>query len=198
MKHLVYICPDSEFFEHIDALAHEAATKDQAEMLRSLAHHEGVTVFKETKDFVEAFNDETVSDQGYLLLLDDGLNGKNYLLAMIKRLVRALQANNAIPNDAESVDIPTEHTSVLPQFPVYAVVRGSGEGDWHESKVQRLTLRKNNVLILTLEDGSTTDASKLYIEDLRSLHDALAAVNPNDNTIFQALSEQNDCGYAHV
>lgn len=198
MKHLVYICPDSEFFEHIDALAHEAATKDQAEMLRSLAHHEGVTVFKETKDFVEAFNDETVSDQGYLLLLDDGLNGKNYLLAMIKRLVRALQANNAIPNDAESVDIPTEHTSVLPQFPVYAVVRGSGEGDWHESKVQRLTLRKNNVLILTLEDGSTTDASKLYIEDLRSLHDALAAVNPADNTIFQALSEQNDCGYAHI
>lgn len=198
MKHIVYISPDCELFEHIDALAHEAATKDQAEMLRSLAHHEGVTVFKDTKDFVEAFNDETVSDQGYLLLLDDGLNGMDYLLAMLKRLVRALQANNAIPNDAESVDIPTEHTSVLPQFPVYAVVRGSGEGDWHESKVQRLTLRKNNVLTITLEDGSTADASNLYIEDLRSLHDALAAVNPNDNTIFQALSEQNDCGYAHV
>lgn len=195
MKHLVYICPDSEFFEHIDALAHEAATKDQAEMLRSLANHEGVTVFKETKDFVEAFNDETVSDQGYLMLLDDGLNGKNYLLAMIKRLVRALQTNNAIPNDAESVDIPTEHTSVLPQFPVYAVVRGSGEGDWHESKVQRLTLRKNNVLTVTLEDGSTAEASKLYIEDLRSLHDALAAVDPADNTIHQALSEQNESTY---
>lgn len=198
MKHLVYISPDCELFEHFDALAHEAATKDQAEMLRSLAHHEGVMVFKETKDFVEAFNDETVSDQGYLLLLDDGLNGKNYLLAMLKRLVRALQTNNAIPNDAEVVDIPTEHTSMLPQFPVYAVVRGSGEGDWHESKVQRLTLRKNNVLTVTLEDGNTTDASKLYIEDLRSLHDALAAVNPTDNTIHQALSEQNDCGYAHI
>lgn len=198
MKHIVYISPDCELFEHIDALAHEAATKDQAEMLRSLAHHEGITVFKETKDFIEAFNDETVSDKGYLLLLDDGLNGKNYLLAMLKRLVRALQANNAVPNDAESVDIPTEHTSVLPQFPVYAVVRGSGEGDWHESKVQRLTLRKNNVLTVTLEDGNTADASNLYIEDLRSLHDALAAVNPADNTIHQALSEQNDCGYAHV
>lgn len=198
MKHIVYISPDCELFEHIDALAHEAATKDQAEMLRSLAHHEGVTVFKETKDFIEAFNDETVSDQGYLLLLDDGLNGKNYLLAMIKRLVRALQANNAIPNDAESVDIPTEHTSVLPQFPVYAVVRGSGEGDWHESKIQRLTLRKNNVLTVTLEDGNTTDTSNLYIEDLRSLHDALAAVDPADNTIHQALSEQNDREYTHV
>ena len=198
MKHIVYISPDCELFEHIDALAHEAATKDQAEMLRSLAHHEGITVFKETKDFIEAFNDETVSDQGYLLLLDDGLNGKNYLLAMIKRLMRALQANNAVPNDAESVDIPTEHTSVLPQFPVYAVVRGSGEGDWHESKVQRLTLRKNNVLTVTLEDGNTADASNLYIEDLRSLHDALTTVNPADNTIHQALSEQNDCGYAHV
>lgn len=198
MKHIVYISPDCELFEHIDALAHEAATKDQAEMLRSLAHHEGIMVFKETKDFIEAFNDETVSDQGYLLLLDDGLNGKNYLLAMIKRLVRALQANNAVPNDDESVDFPTEHTSVLPQFPVYAVVRGSGEGDWHESKVQRLTLRKNNVLTVTLEDGNTADASNLYIEDLRSLHDALTAVNPADNTIHQALSEQNDCGYAHI
>jgi len=198
MKHIVYISPDCELFEHIDALAHEAATKDQAEMLRSLAHHEGITVFKETKDFVEAFNDETVSDQGYLLLLDDGLNGKNYLLAMIKRLVRALQTNNAVPNDAEAVDIPTEHTSVLPQFPVYAVVRGSGEGDWHESKVQRLTLRKNNILTVTLEDGNTADASNLYIEDLRSLHDALAAVDPADNTIHQALSEQNDRGYSRV
>ena len=198
MKHIVYISPDCELFEHIDALAHEAATKDQAEMLRSLAHHEGITVFKETKDFVEAFNDETVSDQGYLLLLDDRLNGKNYLLAMIKRLVRALQTNNAVPNDAEAVDIPTEHTSVLPQFPVYAVVRGSGEGDWHESKVQRLTLRKNNILTVTLEDGNTADASNLYIEDLRSLHDALAAVDPADNTIHQALSEQNDRGYSRV
>ena len=195
MNHIVYISPDCDLFEHLDALAHEAATKDQAEMLHSVARHEGVTVFKESKDFVEAFNDETVSDQGYLLLLDDGLSGKDYIVAMLKRLVHDLQANNALPGDPDTVEIPTQHTSVLPQFPLFTVVRGNGEGDWYEDKIQRLTLRRNNILTLTLEGGASVNAANCFIETLRTLHDALAAVNPRDNTIIQALSEQKEGTY---
>ena len=81
---------------------------------------------------------------------------------------------------------------------IYRAMDGIVEVIYAQDDGQRLTLRKNNVLTITLEDGNTADASNLYIEDLRSLHDALTAVDPADNTIHQALSEQNDCGYAHV
>lgn len=198
MKHIVYISPDSDLIEHIDALAHEAATKDQAEMLRAIARDENVTVFAETKDFVLAFNDETISDQGYLLLLDDGLIGKDYLLAILKRKVRELQVNNATKGDPETIELPVESSGILPRFPVYAVVRAAGDGDWCEDKIQRITLRRNNVLMLTLAGGKTVDASTLYLEDLKTLYDVLDAVDPNDNAIIQALSEQFDYGrYTH-
>ena len=195
MKHIVYISPDSELIEHIDALAHEAATKDQAEMLRAISRDEHVKVFKETKDFVLAFNNETISDQGYLLLLDDGLIGKNYILAMLKRKVRELQVNNSTKGDPETIEVPIENTGILPRFPVYAVVRAAGDGDWYEDKVQRITLRRNNVLTLTLADGNTVDASNLYLEHLKTLYDVLDGVDPRDNAILQALSEINDCGH---
>ena len=195
MKHIVYISPDCELFEHLDALAHEAANGDQAQMLRNLAHHEGVTIFKETKDFILAFNDETVSDQGYLLLLDDGLNGKDYILAMLKRKVRELLPNNANPNDSESMEIPVENTSVLPCFPVYAVVRANEDNDYCEAKIQKISLRRNNVLMVTLENGIAVDAYNLFIENLRTLYDVLDTLNSKDNAIIQALTEQNDCGY---
>lgn len=195
MKHIVYISPDCELFEHIDALAHEAAIGDQGQMLKSLAHHEGVIVFKEAKDFILAFNDETVSSEGYLLYLDDGLNGKDYILAMLKRKVRELLVNNANPNDSESMEIPVENTSVLPCFPIYVVVRANEDNDYCEAKIQKIFLRRNNVLTVTLENGIAVDAYNLFIENLRTLYDVLDSLNPRDNAIIQALTEQNDCGY---
>ena len=195
MKHIVYIAPDSEMFKHFNAIRREAETQDQAELLRTLARDEKVTIFRETKDFVEAFNANSISPEGWLIHLDDGLSGKDYILVMLKRIVRDLQLYNAVPNDKETIEIPVQRTDILPLFPAYAVVRGAGEGDWCEEKIQRLTLRRNNILSLTLESGATLDASNLFIEDLRNLHDKLEPINPRDNAIIQALSEQKEGTY---
>ncbi len=197
MNHIVYISPNSDFFDHYNAILHEAETKNQADLLKTLAHDENVNIFKKTKDFILAFNDNTISDQGHLLLLNDGLNGKDYLVTMLKRLVRQLQTNNAVPNDADTIEIPTQSTSILPLFPAYAVIRNPDNGSWCEDKIQKITLRRNNILLITLENGITLNAASLFIENLRTLHDLLNTINPRDNTLFQAIYEQNDCGYSH-
>lgn len=70
MNKYVYISPDSPNLEKIDELAFKAKNEDNNKILQELKKDEFVEVYDNADALVNAFNNEEISDLGYILTLN--------------------------------------------------------------------------------------------------------------------------------
>lgn len=74
MKHIVYLSPNAPELHAHGALhsLQSSATTSPLETLEALRkrNDDEVLIFDSIEQFAEAFNNETISDQGYILIID--------------------------------------------------------------------------------------------------------------------------------
>lgn len=71
MQHIIYIDPDYDFGEQSFTDFERNATRDPAAFLKAARGDDGMKVYGRLSDFVHEFNDDRISDLGYLILVDD-------------------------------------------------------------------------------------------------------------------------------
>ena len=75
MKHIIYLSPNAPELDMHGALhsLERSATTSPLETLEALRKRsdEEVLIFDSPEQFAEAFNNETISDQGYILIIRD-------------------------------------------------------------------------------------------------------------------------------
>lgn len=89
MKHIVYIHPfvADEIFG-IEEFQHDASA-DPKKFLESCRRNDEMTVYDTPEAFAEAFNGGEVSDEGYVLVVEDNVTRKDIDLDVIRLFVRS-------------------------------------------------------------------------------------------------------------
>lgn len=190
MKHIVYLSPNApELDAHGDLHSLErSATTSPLETLKALRkrNDDEVLIFDSTEQFAEAFNNETISDQGYILVIDDLVSDHNRILNDIRKMVseKGITIPGAHPdkiitllpsNDLgwdEEKEADNSLKALSEELPAY-LVASNRDGEWFEEKVRRVVLSDSNKLSFILDDGFTVDASEAFVENLASIKDIL-------------------------
>lgn len=194
MKHIVYLSPNAPELDGHGALhgLESSASTSPLETLKALRKRtdEEVLIFDSPEQFAEAFNDETISDQGYILVIDDHISDHNRILNDIRKMVseKGVTIPGAHPckvitllpsNDLnwhKEKEAGNTLRALSEELPTY-LVASNRDGEWFEEKVRRVVLSDSNKLSFVLEDGFTVDASEVFIENLASIKDILKGLD---------------------
>lgn len=190
MKHIVYLSPNAPELDGHGALhsLQNSATTSPLETLEALRkrNDDEVLIFDSIGQFAEAFNNETISDQGYILVIDDLISDHNRILNDIRKMVseKGVTIPGAHPdkvitllpsNDLgwdEEKEADNALKALSEELPAY-LVASNRDGEWFEEKVRRVELSDSNELSFILDDGFTVDASEAFVENLTSIKDIL-------------------------
>lgn len=195
MNHIVYLSPNAEELSgggRLRAIMHDA-TIDPVKTLDTLRKRsdEEVMVFDSVEGFAAAFNNDTVSDQGYILIIDDNISENMHLLAVIRDAVQEkgvkiqtpgqdpVTVIDLLPSNELDYDKAQDALNDLhADLPVYVVV-SNRNGDWFEEKVRRVIVSNNGGVQLQVEDGSIIDAREAFVENLRTVADIVETLGEN-------------------
>lgn len=202
MKHIVYLSPNApELDAHGDLHSLErSATTSPLETLEALQKRsdEEVLIFDSPEQFAEAFNNETISDQGYILIIRDLISDHERILNDIRKMVsekgitipgtHPCKVITLLPSNGLSWDKENEAGNALKalseELPTY-LVASNRDGEWFEEKVRRVVLSDSNMLSFVLEDGFTVDASEAFVENLATIKDILEGLDRDAVKAFQ-------------
>lgn len=88
MQHIVYITPDFDFIEQTFTEMEREASKDPKAFLKKAKKDSEMKVYDKVSSFANDFNDEKISDQGFIIIVNDNLTQKDLDLESIRRAVR--------------------------------------------------------------------------------------------------------------
>lgn len=195
MKHIVYISPNAREYHSATmqdlALAASNNPRETLESLRNRSEEE-VLIFESPEQLARAFNnDGTISDEGFLLIIDDHVSERDAILDLIKEdcIAVGVQSHKDNRTCFEIVLLPPADTdydeakeavdALCPELPVY-MVASNRDGDWFEEKVRRVTCFADGQPEFQLESGYWLDATEPFIENLMSLEYILKKLCPSD------------------
>lgn len=97
MQHIIYINPDYDFTKHTFTELERYAGLNPSDFLAAARKSNEMTVYDKLSDFVHDFNDEKISDQAFLILLEDHKTTETIQLEELAEAVRQY----GIPNPAD-------------------------------------------------------------------------------------------------
>lgn len=195
MKHIVYISPNAREYRSATmqdlALAASNNPRETLESLRKRGEEE-VLFFESPEQLARAFNnDGTISDEGFLLIIDDNISDRQHLLDLIKEDCIAVGVEcrkddrtqyviDLLPGNSLDYDeTKAAQDALCPELPVY-MVASDRNGNWFEEKVRRVTCFADGQPEFELESGYWLDATEPFIENLVSLEYILKKLCPSD------------------
>lgn len=195
MKHIVYLTPNAPELGGNGALhgLERSASTSPRETLESLRGRsdEEVLIFDTPAKFAEAFNNELISDQGYILIIDDNISDHQHILDLIKEDCIAVGVEcrkddrtqyviDLLPNNNLDYDeAKAAQDALCPELPVY-MVASNRDGDWFEEKVRRVRCFADGQPEFQLESGYWLDCTEPFVENLVSLEYILKKLCPDD------------------
>ena len=203
MKHIVYISPNAREYHSATmqdlALAASNNPRETLESLRNRSEEE-VLLFESPEQLARAFNnDGTISDEGFLLIIDDHVSERDAILAVIRRCVDTLGVTlpagregghpckviDLLPKEGLGWDEEADNAlnALSEKLPAY-LVASNRDGEWFEERVRRVILSDNGTLSFELESGFTADATDPFAENLVSIKEILLNLSPEAVAAF--------------